>query len=499
MRRIDKTFIGSATALSSLGDTQPITRVTLYLDDESYVTAGDDTGREITADCPWATQEMANAILQSLSGSVYRAVEAGAALLEPAAELGDAVTIGGVYTVLTTIEDNSNAGSYRDISAPLDGEIEHEYPYTDPVIRKIERKIAQDETYFKVELGNIEGYVSEVESGLTSKISLTASGLEGKITNTKEGLENQISVTASGLDTKITDTKNSLTNTINATASSLETRITNTSNQVSTLSQKIDNITLSVSNKEASSTISISVDGVKVDSAKVEFTGGVVFASDLAEGNTSIDGACIDTGQIDVDYINLYGEMEVRKRRSGSVGGYLGYCEGNSDTGIGIMEDYDTGQCICTNAGAKLAYGADDYYLGVSYDNVYASQAIATGSDRRIKDEIKYDLDSYEQVFRALKPCTFLLKNRRTGRRHVGFIAQEVEEAVLAGGKTDMDFAAYTHGPERRKNETGEYEEIDRYRLRYEEMIALNTAMIQKLMAEVDTLKTEIRQLKGET
>lgn len=495
----DKFFVGKKSVGFSDLSVAPVSRVTLIIDEENFVTAGDDSGREMEVNCAWATQEMADQILARIQSTPeYHAFSAGTAYIQPHVELGDAVTVGGVYAQLGEAGINLTAAYTADISAPADGDIDHEYEVSGSVERKI-KNIRKSVTALYVETGQIRAEITDVEAELSNEIKLTASGLEGKITNTKEGLENQISVTASGLDTKITDTKNSLTNTINATASSLETRITNTSNQVSTLSQKIDNITLSVSNKEASSTISISVDGVKVDSAKVEFTGGVVFASDLAEGNTSIDGACIDTGQIDVDYINLYGEMEVRKRRSGSVGGYLGYCEGNSDTGIGIMEDYDTGQCICTNAGAKLAYGADDYYLGVSYDNVYASQAIATGSDRRIKDEIKYDLDSYEQVFRALKPCTFLLKNRRTGRRHVGFIAQEVEGAVLAGGKTDMDFAAYTHGPERRKTETGEYEEIDRYRLRYEEMIALNTAMIQKLMAEVDTLKTEIRQLKGET
>ena len=61
-----------------------------------------------------------------------------------------------------------------------------------------------------------------------------------------------------------------------------------------------------------------------------------------------IDGACISTGQIDVDYIYLHDQMEVFDGRYS--GGYIGYCSGYSDDGIGAMNSSSTGQCMVLTA-----------------------------------------------------------------------------------------------------------------------------------------------------
>ena len=52
----DKFFVGlDLTGVEDNGRQRPISRVTLLLDDENSVTAGDDTGAELLADCPHAT------------------------------------------------------------------------------------------------------------------------------------------------------------------------------------------------------------------------------------------------------------------------------------------------------------------------------------------------------------------------------------------------------------------------------------------------------------
>lgn len=157
--------------------------------------------------------------------------------------------------------------------------------------------------------------------------------------------------------------------------------------------------------------------------------------------------------------------------------------------------------CICTNGGAKLAYGADDFYIGVSRSNVFASETINIDSDRRVKDDIRYDLDDYEAFFRALKPCSYKLKRGTSGRRHTGFIAQELEQALLDSGKTSADLAAYCYDPDARRYENTDMDPKTAptgcYKIRYSELIALNTAMIQKLMAEVDALKTHVAELEA--
>ena len=123
----EKYFVGNdITSFSDNGKYKPISRVTLLVDDENSLTAGDDTGMEIVASCPHATQSMVNSLLQTMRGYQYQAYEAGAANIDPAAELGDGVTVGGVYSPLSKIIDNGRG--YADISSPGEMEMEDEYP-----------------------------------------------------------------------------------------------------------------------------------------------------------------------------------------------------------------------------------------------------------------------------------------------------------------------------------------------------------------------------------
>ena len=101
----EKYFVGNdITSFSDNGKYKPISRVTLLVDDENSLTAGDDTGMELVASCPHATQAMVNSLLQTVKGYQYQAYEAGAANIDPAAELGDGVTVGGVYSPLSKIK-----------------------------------------------------------------------------------------------------------------------------------------------------------------------------------------------------------------------------------------------------------------------------------------------------------------------------------------------------------------------------------------------------------
>lgn len=498
---MDSVFLGAnAASFERKGESQAISKITLVVDEENFYSAGDDTGYELTADCPWATQAMADALLTAMRGRTITAYAAGSALLDISAELGDGITVNGVYSEIGKMDITCDLMDTADVSSDVAGDVEQEYATVGSLTQTVNR-VRKSVTELIVEAGQITAHITDVQNELESQITLTAESLTSQITDTKNGLESQIQQTTTSLTSTITDTKNDLESQIQQTSSSLTSQIRDAEDNISSIEQKVDNITLSVDNGEDRSSISLSVDGVEVDSVTVRFTGGVVFESDLAEGNTSIDGACIDTGEIDVDYINLYGEMGVRESRRGSVGGYIGYCEGHSDTGIGVMEDYDSGQCICTNGGAKLAYGADDFYIGVSRSNVFASETINIDSDRRVKDDIRYDLDDYEAFFRALKPCSYKLKRGTSGRRHTGFIAQELEQALLDSGKTSADLAAYCYDPDARRYESTDMDPKTAptgcYKIRYSELIALNTAMIQKLMAEVDILKTRVAELEA--
>ena len=154
----DKVYVGSnVSSMVKKGEFEPVSRVTMWYDDEHYYTAGDDAGRALEIDNPWATQEMANEVLSNLKGYVYRPFDAADAALDPAAELGDAVTVGGIYSVLAHSDQRFDAGFTADISAPGEKEVDHEYPYLDPQERELKRRVKLGQKYQGVSITRRDG------------------------------------------------------------------------------------------------------------------------------------------------------------------------------------------------------------------------------------------------------------------------------------------------------------------------------------------------------
>lgn len=178
----EKYYVGKdVTSFSDNGKYKPISRVTLLVDDENSLTAGDDTGMEVIASCPHATQPMVNALLQAMKGYQYQAYEAGAANIDPAAELGDGVTVGGIYSPLSKLSDDGRG--YADISSPGELEMEDEYPSGGYIKQEFNRKIAQTKTLI---------------TKTSEEINLKVEGLDGRVsdvTQTVDGIS--LSVTSS--------------------------------------------------------------------------------------------------------------------------------------------------------------------------------------------------------------------------------------------------------------------------------------------------------------
>lgn len=178
----DRYYVGKdVTSFSDKGKYKPISRVTLLVDDENSLTAGDDTGMEVIASCPHATQPMVNALLQTMKGYQYQAYEAGAANIDPAAELGDGVTVGGIYSPLSKLSDDGRG--YAGISSPGEAEMEDEYPAEGYIVQEFNRKIAEtrsiitktsEEIMLKVE--GIDGKYTEVKTTLAGLTVTDASG-----------------------------------------------------------------------------------------------------------------------------------------------------------------------------------------------------------------------------------------------------------------------------------------------------------------------------------
>lgn len=222
-----------------------ISKIVLLVDDENYYEAGNDTGRTLEITCPYGTQAMANNLLSSLGGYQYQPVTATDALADPAVELGDSMTVGGAYSVVAQREIDFGLLLPMELAAPGQEEIESEYPY-----------------------------VSQQQSDINRQLADTRS----EIAKSSE----QIQLTVEGL---------------------------NSANQaISQLTLSLDSIELSVSNGSTSSTITLKKDNVVISSQKITMSGLVTFTG-LANGTTTINGACIKTGTIDADRLNLTGAI----------------------------------------------------------------------------------------------------------------------------------------------------------------------------------------------
>jgi len=297
-----------------------------------------------------------------------------------------------------------------------------------------------------------------------------------------------ISKTAEEIRLEVQNEVSGLSASFSVKLDSITSTVQGLDGRVSTISQKVDNITLSVSNGHSSSWISLSVDGVEVASEKIKFTGDVVFESDLADGSTTVSGDCITTGEISARYIKLGGEMEVYRSLSGSsLGGYLGYVSssnayGGSTSGLGLMDPYGNHQAVVTDGGARLTsptaeiVAATNITLDTSR-KINASTDITVTSDRRLKEKIRYDVEEkYAALFDALRPASFLYTGKEPVR-HLGFIAQDVEQAAEALGLGEADLALLS------RNEKGFYG------LNYSEFIPILTAKIKALEAEIKELR----------
>ena len=122
----------SSVTAAKTGDSVTVSKITN--NGEQTVTAElTRSGRAFEVDCPLVKpsqrQTVANALLAKVYGFSYQPYEADGALLNPAAELGDAITAFGVYGGL--YKQNLTVGRLMvsSIGAPAEEEIDSEFQF----------------------------------------------------------------------------------------------------------------------------------------------------------------------------------------------------------------------------------------------------------------------------------------------------------------------------------------------------------------------------------
>ena len=159
-------------------------------EDISYL-AGNRSGRVLTIENPWGTQAQATAILNALQakGFQYQPYTAEGAILNPAAEIGDGVTISDTYSGLYKINRNYSPLMSANLEAPQDEEIDHEYPYEPKQDRIYKREIAEANAQISLNANAITAEVTNrtnadnnLNTTLTSKINQTATNINATVT-----------------------------------------------------------------------------------------------------------------------------------------------------------------------------------------------------------------------------------------------------------------------------------------------------------------------------
>lgn len=474
----DKHYIGKRVstfeAYNSIG---PISGIALLVDDRNEIFAGSDEGYVLEVSCPYGTQAIANSLLEQLEGKTYQGYRSDAAELPFSAELGDGISVNGIYSMLAYRSVNFGPGHFSEIAAPATNELEHEYPYLSREQRQIERKIAVTQSLItktaeeiQLEIVGIEDAFSEMELTLDSlsariqdaegnigELELTTEEFRASI-NSLEGDYAEIALTLDGLT--VTD-------------SSGTTKIKGNSVETDTLYVKAANITGTLTADQIAMSGAITWNdlssGVQSTINAAYNSGGVsedqvTVITQNAIRTASISANQISAGTLNASSISLNGLFTLK---SGSATyGYMGV---NTSKGGPVLCDPSMSVfVVATSNAAKLSY-AENYMIWVTSAGCYSNDTMKVYSDRRLKHDISYDLEKEELLFAALKPCSFSRNGDELAKKHWGFVAQDFIESAEAVG-FDPDTLAVL-GCDNGMNTIG-----------YGEVTALNTYMIQKIL-----------------
>lgn len=187
----------------SVGDKlAPITKVILHKMDGNKFTAGDDSGRTLNVDSPWASQDVADYILESVYGYEYQPFTATNVIVDPAVEIGDILSFAGSEKCCFHQNTVYGKSLVSTMGAMEEKELNHDYKYKSSSSRGGGRALAdlkkeQEELAdsFSVELDDVRSsldvYVKETEDLQAAAAALTTrvDGAEASITLNAQSID----------------------------------------------------------------------------------------------------------------------------------------------------------------------------------------------------------------------------------------------------------------------------------------------------------------------
>lgn len=314
--------------------------------------SGNTDGRTLEIKNPFGTQEMADNILADIQGYQYQPLSANSALLNPAAEMGDGVTVNGVYSGIFVRATQFGRLMASDISAPTDEEIEHEFAVESPSERQYTRFVQQTRAMLKITNLAIEAEVSArtaADTAINATLSIQATQIAAKVS--KQSPSGQTSFGWNLTDTSWTVFSGSTSNVIlKATSSGLEVKgkITATSGTIGGFtigSTSIYSNGMSSMSSTQTTGVHVGTDGIKLGQRFSVDTSGNVSATNMnLSGTLTIGGATISAAQLRQGAIDGYNWSS-----GGGYGGYgsmAAYALSGGNAGFSAKTTWDNAQNV---------------------------------------------------------------------------------------------------------------------------------------------------------
>ena len=167
------------------GDVITVTKTTVS--QEARITADlTRSGSTLTADCPLVKpserQTVADNLLKRVYGFQYQPYAAKGAYMNPAAEIGDAITAYNVFSGLFEQETIFNRLMLSNIGSAISDEAEVEMQYESNTDRRYNRKLAETSAEFAILADRISSAVTSAE--LQAALDVVAGEISAKVSET---------------------------------------------------------------------------------------------------------------------------------------------------------------------------------------------------------------------------------------------------------------------------------------------------------------------------
>jgi hypothetical protein len=157
----DSHSLGDGVMQLDYGNAQPpYTKVVYIVTNDLQASAGAGDDRVLEVYNPWGSASMANDCLNAVSGFQYQPFTASGCIIDPAFEIGDAVTISGITSHIYTASTEFGRLMLASLSAPLTVDVDHEYQYIYP-----------SEQNFRKEMQNMSASITLNSQQIQTKVS----------------------------------------------------------------------------------------------------------------------------------------------------------------------------------------------------------------------------------------------------------------------------------------------------------------------------------------